>query len=99
MLIAFGFYSFNDSENRVLLCVGTFVSLVITLILAIGTSFEFNRTKTNVRVVSYIFFALFFISNSLFTFINFSVPNYIIMNGILLLVYVLIAFSIYKAKQ
>jgi len=39
------------------------------------------------------------ISNLIFTFINFSVPSYVIINGILLLVFILIAYSINKAKQ
>ena len=99
LLIAYGLYSFHESENKILLSAGSFVFLAITLILTIGASFELPRTTTNVKVVSGIFFAIAFISNLIFTFISFSVPSYVITNGILLLVFVLIAYSILKAKQ
>lgn len=99
LLIAYGLYSFHDSENKILLSAGSFVFLTTTLILTIGTSFELPRTTTNVRVVSGIFFAVALISNLIFTFIAFSIPSYVITNGILLLVFILIAYSINKAKQ
>ena len=99
LLIAYGLYSFHDSENKILLSAGSFVFLATTLILTIGTSFELPRTTTNVRVVSGIFFAVALISNLIFTFIAFSIPSYVITNGILLLVFILIAYSINKAKQ
>jgi hypothetical protein len=99
LLIAYGLYSFHDSENKILLSAGSFVFLAATLILTIGTSFSLTRTTTNVRVVSGIFFAVALISNLIFTFITFSVPSYVITNGILLLVFILIAYSINKAKQ
>lgn len=99
LLIAYGLYSFHDSENKTLLCSGSFVFLAATLAMSIGTSFDFPRTTTNIRVVSGIFFAIALISNLIFTFIFFSVPSYVIINGILLLVFILILYSIYKAKQ
>jgi len=99
LLIAYGLYSFHDSENKILLSAGSFVFLALTLILTIGTSFELPRTTTNVRVVSGIFFVIALISNLVFTFLKFSVPSYVIINGILLLVFILIAYSINTAKQ
>ncbi len=99
LLIAYGLYSFHDSENRLLLSAGSFVFLATTLVLSIGTSFQLPRTTTNIRVVSGIFFAVALISNLIFTFVAFSVPSYVITNGILLLVFILIVYSINKAKQ
>jgi hypothetical protein len=99
LLIAYGLYSFHDSENKILLSAGSFVFLALTLVFSIGTSFQLPRTTTNVRVVSGIFFAVALISNLIFTFVAFSVPSYVITNGILLLVFILIAYSINKAKQ
>jgi hypothetical protein len=98
-LIAYGLYSFHDGENKMLLSIGGFVFMAFTSILAIASTFERPRTTTNVKVVSGIFFALAFISNLIFAFLSFSVPIYIITNGISLLVFVLVAYSINKAKQ
>lgn len=99
LLIAYGLYSFHDSENKILLSAGSFLFLATTLVLTIGTSFQLPRTTTNVRVVSGIFFAVALISNLIFSFLTFSVPSYVITNGILLLVFILIAYSINRAKQ
>ena len=99
LLISYGLYSFHNSENKMLLSAGSFLFLALTLIITIGASFELPRTTTNVKVVSGIFFAVALISNLIFTFIKFSVPSYVIINGILLLVFILIAYSINRAKQ
>jgi hypothetical protein len=99
LLIAYGLYSFHESENKILLIAGSFVFFATTLIMAIGASFEVARTTTNIRVVSGIFFAIALIGNLIFTFVNFSVPSYVIINGILILVFILIVYLINQAKQ
>jgi hypothetical protein len=99
LLIAYGLYSFHESENKILLSVGSFVFIAAALVMNIGVSFELPRTTTNIRTVSGIFVAIALISNLIFAFINFSVPIYVIINGILLLVFILIAYSINNAKQ
>ena len=99
LLIAYGLYSNHESENKILLCVGSFVFLTSTLIITIGASFELPRTTVNVKTTSAIFFAIALISNLIFTFISFSNTSYIIINGILFLIFLLIAYSVVKAKQ
>ena len=99
LLIAYGLYSFHDSENKILLSVGSFIFFATTLTLTMGTNFNLPRTTANIRVVSGIFFVIALVSNLIFTFINFSVPSYIIVNGILLLVFISVVYSIYRAKQ
>jgi hypothetical protein len=99
LLIAYGLYSFHDSENKILLSTGSFLFLATALVMTIGVSFELPRTTTNIRVVCGIFFAIALISNLIFTFINFSVPSYVIINGILFLGFILITYTLNKAKQ
>jgi hypothetical protein len=98
-LIAYGFYSFHISENKLLLSAGSFVFVALTLILTIGISFDLSRTSINVRTVSAIFFLVAMTSNIIFLFVSFSVPLYIISNGILILLYTLITYSILRTKQ
>jgi hypothetical protein len=98
-LIAYGLYHFHNGVNQMLLSIGSFVFLSVTLALSIGVNFEQSRTTTNIRVVSGIFFAVALISNLIFNFLSFSEPSYVITNGILILIYVLIAYSINRAKQ
>ena len=99
LLISYGLYSFHNSENKTLLGAGSFVFLATALVMSIGASFELPRTTTNIRVVSGIFFVIALISNMIFTFVNFSVPSYVIINGILILVFILNVYLINQAKQ
>ena len=45
LLIAYGLYSFHDSENKILLSAGSFVFLATTLVLTIGTSFQLQGAR------------------------------------------------------
>ncbi len=99
LLIAYGFYSFHESENKFLLSIGGGIFILITLILGLGSSFELSRSTTLIRTVSMIFFGIALTSNLIFSFIKFSVPGYVLTNGLLLLVFCFIEYSIFKAKQ
>lgn len=98
-LIAFGFYHFHHSENKLLLSLGSLLFTTITLVWTIGVSFKFSRTTTVVRTVSGIFFGIALLTNLIFSLTDFSVPFYVIVNGILVLIYWLIIYTIAKAKQ
>jgi hypothetical protein len=98
ILIAYGFYSFQNSENKILFSVGSFVFLTITLVMTIGVRFRQIRTTTNIKVVSFIFFIIGLISNIVFSYIMFSVPVYLITFGILLLLFALITYSINRVN-
>lgn len=98
-LIAYGFFSFSTSINKDLLTFGSFFFLIITLTMTIGVNFKLPRTTTMVRTISAIFFTIALISNVVFSFIAFKEAIYIIVNGILFLIYGLTAYSIGKAKQ
>lgn len=99
LLISYGLYCFHVTENKVILSACSFLFLASTLVIAIGASFENPRATTNISVVSGLFFVLTLCSNLIFTFMIFSMPSYIIINGILLLTFILIVYSIHKAKQ
>ena len=98
-LIAYGFYSFHHSENSQLLVYTSFVELFLSSFLVLGIRFELNRTTTLLRTTSSIFFVVFLITNIVFSFFSFSKPFFIIANGLLVLIGVLIVYSLLKAKQ
>ncbi|NDB36205.1 MAG: hypothetical protein EB023_12910 [Flavobacteriia bacterium] len=98
-LVAYGFFTMNTSENKILLSAGSFLFLSITLIATLGINFELPRTTTNIRAISGIFFVIALTSNLVFGFIPFTVPLYVIVNGILLLCHMLISYTIFNAKQ
>lgn len=98
-LIAYGFFVFNSSENKDLQTIGSFIFLITTLTFTIGVSFNLPRTTSLIRTVSAIFFIIALLVNIAFSFIDFKEATYIILNGILFLIYGLISYSIGKAKQ
>lgn len=98
-LIAYGFYSFHHTENSLLLTLVVFIELFLTSFLILGLRFNLSRTTTNVRTVSSIFFILFLLLNIGFSFFYFSKPLFIILHGLLVLIFILITYSIVKAKQ
>ncbi len=98
-LIAYGFYSFHHPEGSQLLVYTSFVELFLSSFCVLGLRFELNRTTSNVRVVSSIFFVVFLITNIVFSFFAFSQQAYIILNGLLVLACVLIVYTLLKAKQ
>ena len=98
-LVAYGCFSLRQDNFNNLLGIGCFVMMSIATALTLGLGFESSRTTTNIRVLSAIFTLIFLASNLIFCFISFSVPTYIITNGILLLIFILLTYSIAKAKQ
>lgn len=98
-LIAYGFFAFNTSANKDLLTFGSLIFLIITLMMAIGVNFNLPRTTSLIRTVSAIFFVVALLSNLIFSFVNFKAEIYIIVNGILFLMYGLTTYSIAKVKQ
>lgn len=99
ILIAYGLYSFHHGENKILLSVGSFLFLSVSLILSLGLNFEEPRTTTNIKIVSIIFFFVALTSNVIFNFLKFSEAGYIIINGLLILIYISIVYAIFRAKQ
>lgn len=99
LLIAYGFYSFHDYETKLLLSTGSFLFLATTLFFSIATVFEQQHSNSNIRVVSVIFFVVALISNLIFSVTSFSIPSYIVVNGILLLIFLLTINSIHNVKQ
>jgi hypothetical protein len=100
VLIAFGFYSGNKGETYVWLI--TIASGIMGFIALSGTfavSFEGRGSTGNVRVVSILFFIAYIISNFIFSFFKLIPAPYIIINGILFLLYILIMYGIIKALR
>jgi hypothetical protein len=101
-LAGYGFYSANGAEGDIPLAsaLGSGIALFVTLsgIIAIGTKTN-SGAAPNIRWVSVVFFVLVLIEQIVFTVIKFRLPPYIVVTGILTLVYLFIAYAIGKALQ
>ena len=96
-IIAYGLFSFCKNDNALLLAIIGGIMLFVTLAATFGVSFEPHRTSVNIKVTSIVFFLLALISNVIFAFVHFSVPLYVIVNGIILLLWLLIVYGINRA--
>jgi hypothetical protein len=99
-LIAFGFYTANQGEVYLwLITIGSAFLCFVTLsgILAVG--FDVRGGTGNYKIVSTLFFILALVSNIIFNFLDFTSASYIIINGILFLLFIAIEYAIIKALK
>lgn len=99
-IIAFFLSFYVAGENKMILGIGSFITLALTLAGTVSLSFEYDRTTTLTRTTSGIFFSLILASQIVFTAINvFLLPTYILVIGCATILYVLIVYGISKSKH
>jgi len=98
-LITFGISSIDGNTLKGQIGIGSFIFIASTLVFAIGITFDNVRMGINVRLISWIFFVVGLLLNLLFALVAFSQTSYIITSGVVFLIYVLVANSIFSAKQ
>jgi hypothetical protein len=99
-IIAFFLCFYVKVDNKLLVGIGSFLSMALTLIGTISLSFEYDKTTTLTRTTSGIFFILILISQIVFTSINgFLLPTYILVTGSATIFYTLIVYGISKSKH
>jgi hypothetical protein len=98
-LAAFGFYAGNGGEAyQWVLTIGSGIGLFVTLggVLALSAA---NGGSVNIKVISILFFIALLIENLVFSFTAVRLAPYVIITGILLLLYVLVVYGIYRALK
>jgi hypothetical protein len=98
-LISYGFYTYAFEESRILMTIGSFITMIVPLIFMLSIQFELPRTTLNIRAVSSVFLIFFIILNFLGVIVNLSMPLYIISSGILLCIFLILLTSINRARQ
>ena len=96
LLAGYGFFAANASEPQCwLMFAVTAVEFAAFFISGFGISY--GRGGSNVTVLAIVFAVIGVIANLIFTFAPFATAPYIIVNGILVLLYAGIAYAIAKA--
>jgi hypothetical protein len=98
-LIAFGFYSGNSDETyQLLITIGSGLSFLITLggLLALSS---LHGVTVNIKVTSILFFIGLLIEHIIFSFNGVKLAPYIIITGILIMVYMLVCYGIIRALK
>lgn len=99
-LIAYGCYSICPFEELCCLLTGTtFGYLAITGLMTFGITINTLRNATVIKVFSGCMFFTGIVLNITFFFFKFNIPLYIISNGIILFMYLLICVSIWRSRQ
>lgn len=83
----------GDENDIVCLFVST-ICLLATLIPIMGFQYSSTRLGVNIRILCIIFFILFMAINFAFAGLGISMPAYVIINGILLVIYLAILYKI-----
>jgi hypothetical protein len=95
--LAYGLFEFAAESTRTIISAGGGLFMFFTLSCLIAVQFQSDRTTVNLRTVSGIFFVIALLSHLFFAFLFFSLPFYVITEGILLMIYLLIVYSVQKA--
>lgn len=99
-LLAYACYVICDKEHvQWIITAGSFVTIGVPMILALGASSQCERSSIMLKVLSWVIILIEIISNVIFAFCDFSTPVYIIINGLILLTFVLIYNSVYRTKM
>lgn len=98
-LIAFGFYRFPDNTNHEILGLGSFITLVVTLVLTIAVSFNNKSKGMAFKTTAGIFFSTLLISNFVFSFYDFDPAVYLVVAGVQFLTFLSIAYAIANRKE
>lgn len=99
-IIAFFLSFYVSSANKLILGIGSFMTLSITLVGSVSMSFDYDRTTILTRITSVVFFALLFSSQIIFTILNnFFLPTYVLVSGGMTILYSIIVYGISRSKH
>ena len=99
-LSAFGFYMANEGDAyRILITVGSAVSLFVTMGGMLALSIPARGALANIRLVSGLFFLVLLIEHVVFSFTGILYPPYIVVTGILLVLYALTVYFLLRVSS
>lgn len=99
-LLAWGGYAISSYDDRsVFVLVALFLSLSVTSVCGLAIQYEEHRSGVSVRTASWMFFFIALVMDYIFAFFHFNIPLFVICNGLIILIVILIANSIYKTKM
>lgn len=99
-LLSYACYEICNYDNlQWVITIGAFFTIGIPLIFSMAVSSVKERSGIMLKAISGIALIAAFIANGIFVFFDFSIPLYVITNGVILLIFVLIYKSIYRTKM
>lgn len=100
VLLAYACYEICEFERvQWVVTIGAFLTIVLPTLLAIGVTVKAERSAIVLSILSWVMLLIEIGINGVFVFFDFSIPVYIIVNGIVLLIYILVYNSICKQRM
>lgn len=99
ILCSYGLFQMTNNENPIVLIIGNFISIALILSTIIGVAFNQSRLSVNIKVTSAVFLVLSVISNCVFCFATNSISAYIVTNGVLLLIWILLVYKMWEGGK
>lgn len=96
-----GYLAFNIAEGKeydIVCGVISSISFIATLLPIMGIDFDNKRISINIKLLSCIFFVFSIIINFCFAFFKLIMPYYIIVNGIILIVFLYVFHKTLNTK-
>lgn len=89
----------KEQEYGTFAGIGSFVCFLLCFELAIGISLKDGRQTVNLKVLSWIAVIIFHISQFAFAYTTVKMPYYLVVNGLLLMIFIGIAYSIININK
>jgi len=97
-LTAFGFFVANEDDTyRILITIGSGLSVLLTLGGFLALASPNHGLMVNLKIVSCLFFIVLLIVHIIFSIAGIYFPAYIIITGVLIVIYLLVSYSIIRA--
>lgn len=97
-LVSYFLSSYQEINNKFILGIGCFVGLFISSVGTLALSFDYGRTTVLTKTTSAVFVILYLVSQIFFANINFTLPTYLFVNGMLIIFFLIVLYSISKSK-
>lgn len=99
-LLAYSCYEICDYERvRWAITIGAFLTIVIPSILSMGVATKESRTSLMLAILSWVVLILEIAVNFTFVFFDFSIPAYIVANGLVICLFALMYSSIHRTAK
>lgn len=98
LLVAYAMYAWDKSGNGGSISLVAFIESGMLLTCALGIKIDRLHTMLNIKITAWAFFVICLMMNALFASGTFSVPAFIISNGVVVLIAALIIYSLVKAN-
>lgn len=99
-LITFYLSFYISGVNKLVLGVGSFLTIAISMTGTVSLSFDYDRTTMLARITSAVFFAMILVSQIAFVSMStFLLPSYVLVTGGMIILYVLFLYGISRTKH